>query len=814
MSLSFRVPALLLTLFLVAATAAAQADLFIGKTGPASANPGDNITFTVTIGNNGPSDAASAVMTDTLPSGGTFVSETQTSGPTFTCSTPNVGDPGGTVSCTNATFTNGSGATFNIVVNVSAGAAGTTLINSATISSDTPDNNPENNSSTAGTAISGGTLADVAVSKSGPQFAAPSSSVTFTITVTDLGPNDASSVTLNDTLGAGLTFVSLTQTSGPTFSCPGNNTPCTIATLPNGSTATFDLVATTSATPGTYTNTASVTSANDPNPENDSASASVNVSSADVGVVKSGPATAQAGTQFDYTITVSNGGPDAAVNAGFSDTLPAGLTFVAVAQTGGFAGASCNTDVTQTTVACSNPALPNGQSMTFDLTVKLASSAATGSMITNTATTTSGSADTNGNNNSSNAAVTVTTNADLMIAKNGPASVTAGTTATYTITVTNNGPSDATSVQWVDTLPPNTTFASEMQNSGPTFNCTTPASGASGTITCSAPTLTAGSSATFTVVLNVIGTATGSISNTATVSSTTADSNLANNTSTSTASVATSADVAVNKTGPATANAGTNISYTIAVVNNGPSAAANVSLTDTLPPGETFVSMTQNSGPAFNCSGTSTQTCTIASLSAGATATFTLTVTVTGGTSVSNTANVTSSTPDPTPANNSSTATTTVIPTADLAITKTGTATTAVPGTVSYTITATNNGPSDATNVTITDTLPLNTTFVSMTQNSGPAFNCSGTATVTCTAATFASGASAAFTLTVTVNSGPAFTNTATISSQTADLNTANNTATATTQVTSGTNVPALSPLALALLGLMLAAAGMVAVKR
>jgi len=70
---------------LVAATAAAQsADLFVTKTAPASASTGSNVTFTISLGNGGPDDAASATFNDTLPSGATFVSYMQTSGPAFT----------------------------------------------------------------------------------------------------------------------------------------------------------------------------------------------------------------------------------------------------------------------------------------------------------------------------------------------------------------------------------------------------------------------------------------------------------------------------------------------------------------------------------------------------------------------------------------------------------------------------------------------------------------------------------------------------------------------------------------------------------
>ena len=128
----------------------------------------------------------------------------------------------------------------------------------------------------------------------------------------------------------------------------------------------------------------------------------------------------------------------------------------------------------------------------------------------------------------------IVTSADVNVVKTGPASVPAGTNVTYTVTVTNAGPSDAAGVSLADTLPPGTTFASETQSTGPTFTCTTPAVGATGTITCTIATLPAGASATFTIVLSVSPIAKGAITNTSSVTTTTPDPNPANNTSTAT----------------------------------------------------------------------------------------------------------------------------------------------------------------------------------------------------------------------------------------------------------------------------------------
>src|SRR5207244_3504023 len=104
--------------------------------------------------------------------------------------------------------------------------------------------------------------------------------------------------------------------------------------------------------------------------------------------------------------------------------------------------------------------------------------------------------------------------------KIGPATVNPGGTATYTVTVTNNGPSDAQSVSLTDATPPGTTFNSANQTAGPAFTLSTPAANGSGTITANIATLAAGASATFQIVLNANSNITAAFTNTANVSTT------------------------------------------------------------------------------------------------------------------------------------------------------------------------------------------------------------------------------------------------------------------------------------------------------
>jgi uncharacterized repeat protein (TIGR01451 family) len=813
-------PAFFVFSFLFASAALAQsADTYITKDAPANTTAGANFTYTIVVGNVGPDDAANVSMNDPLPAGLTFVSMSDSGPDTFACSNPGAGN-NGTVSCTAATMVAGNQHTFLITVAVPNNATnGTTYINIATATNDF-DPNDENNSSVTGTSTPSD-AADVAITKTGPSATPPDTDVTYTITLTNYGPGDALNVSWTDTLPdsvpatAAMTFVSFNQTSGPAFNCgsPSTTVTCTLQTFPAGSTATFQLVG--HIPPGTsgrtYTNVAHQTTDNDQNSENDSSATTVTVFSADVGVAKSAPATANAGTQMSYTIVLSNGGPDATTNASFTDPLPSQQTFVSVVQNTGPA-ATC---FGGQTVFCNVPILGNGQSAQFTVTVAISSSTPNGTILTNTATAASDAADTNSSNNSSSASTTISASADVSVVKNGPASANAGTNLTYAITVANNGPSDAASVTLIDVLPAGATFVSLNQNSGPTFNCTTGA-----TVNCSIASLTAGSSAAFTLTVAVSsGAAAGTFSNTANVASTTTDSNTGNNSSTASVTIATSADVSITKKAAASVNAGSNLNYTITVANNGPSDAASVSFTDTLPANTTFVSENQNSGPAFTCTTGATTTCSIASLASGGSATFTIVAgvnnTTPNNTTLSNTANVTSTTPDSNPANNSSTASTNVVASADLAVAKSGPATqVAASFDIVYTITAANNGPNDAFNVTLTDTLPPNTTFASLSQTSGPSFNCTTGATVTCTIGTFTNGASASFQLTVHngAAAGTTVTNMATISSTTNDPDPANNSSSSSATVVA--TIPALSPSMLMLLALALSAGAWVAMRK
>ena len=145
-----------------------------------------------------------------------------------------------------------------------------------------------------------------------------------------------------------------------------------------------------------------------------------------------------------------------------------------------------------------------------------------------------------------------------------------------------------------------------------------------------------------------------------------------------------STDLALTKTGPTSVVAGSSITYTLTVTNNGPSPATGVMVRDPLPGSVTLVSATPSQG---TCSGTTTVTCSLGSLAYLASATVTLVVQPAGAGTINNTASVSSNAGDPAPTDNSATATT-VIPDFTLSVTPSS-QTVAVGGAAGYTVTIT-----------------------------------------------------------------------------------------------------------------------------
>ncbi|MEG3985327.1 DUF4347 domain-containing protein, partial [Microcoleus sp. T3B2] len=536
------------------------------------------------------------------------------------------------------------------------------------------------------------TTADVATTKKGPAAAAPGSSITYTITTVNNGPNPAENVLVEDQLPRGAVFGSA-DGSG-TFNPTTRLVSWRIPNLPVGASTTRTVTVTAPTTLGPITNSVfSSSNTIDPVPANNSGSSpdarvttTITNDSADVVTVKTGPATAATGSTVTYTITATNSGPSVATNVAIADTIVPGLTGVSVSE-GGSYNATTGI-VTWTAIQSLARAASANRTVSFAVP-------ATGGPIANTASSTSTSPDPNpANNNGSSPQARVTTaitqSADVVTVKTGPATAIAGSTVTYTITATNSGPSPATNVAIADTIVPGLTGVSVSE--GGSYNATT------GIVTWTAiPSLASATSANRTVSFAVPATG-GTVANTASSTSSTPDPNPGNNNGSSpsarvTTAITQSADVVTRKTGPASAAAGSTVTYTITATNSGPSAATNVAIADSIVRGLTGVSVSE--GGSYNATTGIVTWTAIPSLASATSAnrTVSFAVPATGGT-VANTASSTSSTPDPNPGNNngsspSARVTTTIADSADVVTRKTGPASAAAGSTVTYTITAT-----------------------------------------------------------------------------------------------------------------------------
>jgi uncharacterized repeat protein (TIGR01451 family) len=793
-------------------TLVASPDLAITKSdGGVTLQPGDTVIYVLNFSNLGNQNAAGVVLHETVPIGATFNAAASSVGWVLVTGT---GSAGSTYNFAVGALAGGaSGTAVNFAVTSDNPFAGSQISNTATIDyALTEDANATNNTATDTTPVISDDL--VITKTDGVASEVPGTTVTYIITVSNASTSTqtATGALVNDTFPAILTGVTYTAAAagGATgFTASGSGNIADTVNLPVGSSITYTVTGTIAASAtGTLVNTATVTAPAgfvEGDTSNNTATDSDTLTpQAELSMTKSdSPDPVIAGTNVTYTLDFANSGPSDAQNVSITDALPAGTTFVSATAPAGWTamtpavGGTGNVVFTKSTAA-------SGELASFTIVVNVNASAADGSIITNSAVAASDATDPTPGNNTGTTTTTVSALADLSVTKtDSPDPVNAGANLTYTVTVTNNGASDAQGVSLTDAVPANTTFVSAMQTSGPAFTLTTPPVGGTGSLSATVATLAAGASAAFTFVVNVdLATADATLlSNTATVTSTTTDPNSANNSDTETTAVQV-VNLAVSKTdSPDPVVAGTNLTYTIMLTKTGSGTADNVSLSDVIPAGTTFVSASQTSGPAFTLltppvGGTGAFTATSAALAGGATATFTLVVNVNantpGGSTLSNTVDVTTTSVEQTTADNSDTETTAVVTEADLSVEKTDAPDPVLAGAnLTYTITVTNSGPSDAQSVSLSDLVPANTTFVSAMQTSGPAFTLTtppvgGTGSVSATAATFSAGASATFTVVVNVNavsSSATITNTATATSSTPDPDLANNSDTETTNL-------------------------------
>ena len=744
------------------------ADLAVTKTAGTWV-AGSNGTWTVSVTNNGPDPAVGVTVQDvvgTLPTGVSLVS---VAGTGFSCTTDSALES----TCTrSASLAAGASATLTVTVSIAADvASGTTATNTATVSASTFDPDLSDNSASSTATVT--TVADLELVKTGPASIAAGAQVTWTVTVTNHGPSvsrasTVAPIVLTDELPAGVT---LQETTASGLACEleaDDRTVACVRTSDLASGASVSVVLTGLvdrtfvAADGPLVNSAEVTpvtgQGDDAYDDTDSTSTTITHSEA-LHVTKTIEGTLVAGSTGTYGIEVRNDGPSVARGVVVTDDLPTGLTFA-----GGVASSDDWTCTGTTSVTCEldgvlDVGTAKASTFTFDVTV---APGRTGTIL-NEAVVGSDWAD---DQDSDDVSSGTTVRADLGITKSHPTGdVAAGTGTTFTIVVTNHGPSDAPGpITVTDTVPAGLPLDGTPSADAGTCTVGAATSGGARPVTC---TLSAGLEAgdTWEIEVPVLVPATAApatITNTATVEGP-ATLDEGDDTHANTASddvvIVREADLSITKTAsPTTVVAGDadGVTYSLVVENAGPSVATATTVVDTLPAQLAPVSGSWADG---TCTVTGQKvTCELGDL-LEADGAVTIEVVarvradVADGTTVTNTATVSSTTPDVDgsgPTTDSDDATITVDTEATLTVTKTAEAASVRAGrTAAYGVVVHNEGPSDVPGpVTVTDTLPTGLTFDSASTTGSPAWVCDDDAgEVTCTlgdgTASLAAGASA-----------------------------------------------------------------------
>ena len=706
-------------LFLIASPAAADADVSIDMTldtpGPYVFN--DELQYTIVVSNAGPSTATNIdVDRDT-----------------FNLNTLSVSGACSSFPCMIASLASGASATINVTARIAVTGAFDYHVSAF---ADEPDPDPSNNTDDTGNGGTSTHSTDLSITKTldtaGPYT--PGQSIQYTLAIANAGPSHAINVVVTDTP----TNLTITGVSGAGCSA----LPCSFFALLSGNSTTITVTATIDAA-GAFDNAASVTNDRpDPDESNntDSSGNGGEATGADVSVVKSlqsgGPF--QPGDSVTYLIQVSNAGPSVATNIQVTDT-PTNLTITSVSD--GCSALPC-------TIASMNP--NNTQDIIVTATIDSAG-AFDNSVIVSASEM---DADLSNNTDDTGNGGDTAPSADVAVVKSivteGP--YVQGHTVEFQTVVSNNGPSTATNIVVTDT-PIGVTITSVSGAGCTAFPCTIPtlASGASETVTYSA------------TINNP-----GSFDNSTNVDADELDPDTSNNSDPfGNGGVASNAvDVAITKTldtaGPYAP--GQTITYTLVVSNAGPGVALFAVVDDT-PTNLTITGVSGSGCSAFPCT-------LVPGLTPGSSRTITVTATINSSGAFDNAATATprSSDVDDDPSNNTDDTGNGGTTSADLAVAKS--ITTPTPyhqgDTVSFETVVTNNGPSDATNIVVTDT-PIGVNLVAGSVSGA------GCTAFPCTIPSLASGASATITYSGTIQNPGAFDNSTSVDADEYDHDTSNN---------------------------------------
>ncbi len=612
----------------------------------------------------------------------------------------------------------------------------------------------------------------------------------YDITVTNVGPSDTVDVIIQDVLPPEVTFVSV---NSPDFSCSSASLPLvdclyTGSGLSSGtSTAPINITvqATTAGNPSN-TATASAVMTADVNAANDADTAMVTISPVAGGVdmkidKRALQSSVNGGEALAYLIGVTNSGSSQATGVQVIDTLPEGSVVTSIN------GSSWSCDQSDQIITCDYlPSIFTGNRSSF-ITIETLAPNVDG-IIVNTASVSSTETDVDTGNNTSSASTLISASdgADLMLTKTVTSSAVApGQAFDYVLTLTNNGPLDATMVQISDTFPTGFSFDGSSSTgwtcsgTAPSINCTLTGTLASGQTT--------------TLVLQATaGQTEGNFQNQATASAAEPDNDTTNNTASVDVMVASNnanADVALDKSvNLATATQAQALVYTLTASNNGPSDAINVQVLDTLPDGLLLTGVDAN---GWSCTTTSNAVdCRLMNaLAVNDTAEIVLlTSTQISDGNLLNQATITSALPDPFTDNNMASASTSIDGSGNPADMRLTIADSADPvrteSSVDYLINVINDGPGEGQNVSLSATLSAGAVISSISavnwtcQNQNSSLDCQFNGD-------FLPSTQSLLTVSVlTPAVSGSITATATVMTQSQDSNPGNNSASESTQVT------------------------------
>ncbi len=356
-------------------------DLSITKSGPSTVQNGAIASYTLVATNAGPAAAQNVVVSDVLPAGTTF--NAGLSSPECV-----LNGNGTSVLCTTASLGSGQSRTFIISVTVTSQQTCTprAITNQATVSSSSVDPNSANNvSSVVTTQVTCPVLqtADLTLEKSGPSTVTRGGTLTYTLTVRNIGGQQALNVFVTDPVPAGLTF----QSSGSSTTCSlqGGSVSCNVGTLAANEsrvlTLVFSVPEVSSCTQTTVQNiaAATTTSAESTTSNNQSTTVTTSILCPNVqfAIQKTdNRSTVQPGENVTYTITVQNLSSTNASSVMVTDPMPSLFAFTS-ASDGGFLNGN--------TVTWNNLFIGANSSRTLTLQGQISPGASNGNVITNTA---------------------------------------------------------------------------------------------------------------------------------------------------------------------------------------------------------------------------------------------------------------------------------------------------------------------------------------------------------------------------------------------------------------------------------------------